>query len=101
MRSPDQIGITWEENQLLMQKLRDKAALENRRQQNIYEVGDKVFYTGRANDNDLYTIKETYTGHDFVVGDNGADKNFWTLFLEEIRHATDSEIEAGKRLEVD
>lgn len=74
--------------------------LEYRRQHNIFEVGDKVFYTGRANDNDLYTIKEIYIGHDFVVGDNGADKNFWTLFLEEIRHATDEEIKAGKRLEV-
>ena len=100
MRSPDQIGITWEENQLLMQQLKEKAALEYRRQHNIFEVGDKVFYTGRANDNDLYTIKEIYVGHDFVVGDNGADKNFWTLFLEEIRHATDEEIKAGKRLEV-
>ena len=74
--------------------------LEHRRQHNIFEVGDKVFYTGRANDNDLYTIKEIYIGHDFIVGDNGADKNFWTLFLEEIRHATDEEIKAGKRLEV-
>ena len=78
----------------------DRLLLEYRRQHNIFEVEDKVFYTGRANDNDLYTIKEIYVGHDFVVGDNGADKNFWTLFLEEIRHATDAEIKAGKRLEV-
>ena len=44
MRSPDQIGITWEENQLLMQQLREKAALEHRRQHNIFEVGDKVVF---------------------------------------------------------
>lgn len=40
MRSPDQIGITWEENQLLMQQLKEKAALEYRRQHNIFEAGD-------------------------------------------------------------
>ena len=76
------------------------ALLEYRRQHNIFEVGDKVVYTGRANDNDLYTVKEIYTGNDFVFGDNGADKNFWILFLGEIRHATDEEIKAGKRLGV-
>ena len=42
MRSPDQIGITWEENQLLMQQLKEKAALEYRRQHNIFEA---VSYT--------------------------------------------------------
>ena len=46
MRSPDQIGITWEENQLLMQQLREKAALENRRQHNIFEPDDYIIHDG-------------------------------------------------------
>jgi len=76
----------------------DDELLEYRRKHNIFEVRDRVFYTGRANDNDLYTLKEIYSGHDFVVGSNGADKDFWTLFISEIRHATDEEIKAGRRL---
>ncbi|WP_151777181.1 hypothetical protein [Acinetobacter brisouii] len=76
----------------------EKALLQYRREHGVFEVGDKVFYTGRANDNDLYTLKETYDGHNFVVGSNGTDKDFWTLFIEEICHATDEEIKAGHRL---
>lgn len=78
----------------------NNALLQYRREHGIYEVGDFVFYTGRANDADLYCLKEVYNEHSFAVGSNGADKDFWTLFLEEIRHATDAEIEAGNRLEV-
>ena len=76
----------------------ESALLEYRREHNIYEVGDLVFYTGRANDADMYRLKEVYKEHSFAVGSNGADKDFWTLFIEEIRHATDAEIQAGHRL---
>jgi hypothetical protein len=79
-------------------RLLEVALLAYRRKHGIFEVGDKVFYIGRANDNDLYTLKETYDGHNFVVGSNGTDKDFWTLFIEEICHATDEEIKAGHRL---
>ena len=82
MRSPDQIGITWEENQLLMQQLRDKAALENRRQHNIFEVGDRFVIDG------LFGV--------FYANDG----NIPYLDYNKIRHATDAEIAAGKRLEV-
>ena len=87
MRSPDQIGITWEENQLLMQQLREKAALEHRRQHNIFEVGDKVAWINSIAPNDprLFEIEENL----------GEKPDTWSL-----RHATDEEIKAGKRLEV-
>ena len=77
-----------------------KALLQHRRVHGIFEVGDWVFYTGRANDADMYRLKEVYKEHGFVVGSNGTDKDFWTLFIEEIRHATDEEIKANERLEV-
>ncbi|WP_218209116.1 hypothetical protein [Acinetobacter sp. F9] len=83
MRSPDQIGISWEENQLLMQQLREKAALENRRQHNIFEVGDRFVIDG------LFGV--------FYANDG----NIPYLDYNKIRHATDAEIKAGKRLEVD
>ena len=93
MRSPDHIGITWEENQLLMQQLRDKAALENRRQHNIFEVGDKV--VSKENNEFVYTV---------ITVDGGLGRLKNILFdhvypLHNFRHATDAEIKAGKRLE--
>ena len=96
MRSPDQIGITWEENQLLMQQLREKAALGNRRQHNIFEVGDSfVNYADDA----IYTAL-SIDQNNRMHGKSG-DKNVWTYFGRfGLRHATDEEIKAGKRLEV-
>ena len=88
MRSPDQIGITWEENQLLMQQLREKAALENRRQHNIFEVGDKVVIKAEPfwpEDYIIQTVRQEHIGKWYMAA--------W-------KHATDAEIKAGKRLEV-
>lgn len=82
MRSPDQIGISWEENQLLMQQLREKAALEYRRQHNIFEEGDWVIIPSRGNG--IFQVSRLLCRSD----------------VQEIIHATDAEIEAGKRLEV-
>ena len=99
MRSPDQIGITWEENQLLMQQLREKAALEHRRQHNIFEVGDKVVFRkcsgiGGATDAiDLMTVKS-------IDAFGVRMTNSLCPWAIQIRHATDEEIKAGKRLEV-
>ncbi|WP_180182844.1 hypothetical protein [Acinetobacter sp. YH01020] len=94
MRSPDQIGISWEENQLLMQQLREKAALENRRQYNIFEVGDFIFHPMFSA---LFEIKRF--AEKYVVASTkwGYEEK---LLIELISHATDEEIKAGKRLEV-
>lgn len=93
MRSPDQIGISWEENQLLMQQLREKAALENRRQHNIFEVGDKVVYVDDFMPDSVSVVSEV---NDRVwLNDNNA-----VCIKEMIKHAEDEEIKAGKRLEV-
>ena len=99
MRSPDQIGITWEENQLLMQQLREKAALEHRRQHKIFEVGDKVVFRecsgiGGASDAiDLMTVKS-------IDAFGVRMTNSLCPWAIQIRHATDEEIKAGKRLKV-
>ena len=93
--SPDQIGISWEENQLLMQQLREKAALENRRQHNIFEVGDKVIGSKLFDDRIFefqYYLPELSMA---VISKDGA-----AIGLNQLRHATDAEIKAGKRLEV-
>lgn len=87
MRSPDQIGITWEENQLLMQQLKEKAALEYRRQHNIFEAGDWII---------IDSYKPEYQFYQITKDDIGSH---W-INLVEFRHATDAEIKAGKRLEV-
>ena len=96
MRSPDQIGISWEENQLLMQQLREKAALENRRQHNIYEVGDDVVLSD-GNCTLMYKLHERIGKYVYLKRPSGREYDF---NIDQIRHATDEEIKAGKRLEV-
>ena len=88
MRSPDQIGITWEENQLLMQQLREKAALKHRRQHNIFEVGDKVVIKA-----------EPFWPEDYIIQTVGQE-HIGKWYMAAWKHATDAEIKAGKRLEV-
>lgn len=72
--------------------------LEHRRQRNIFEVGDYVLRKdGFANVLKITAIDE---GHaDLIRKVDGEPR--WSRFkLADIRHATDDEIKAGKRLEV-
>ena len=96
MRSPDQIGITWEENQLLMQQLREKAALEHRRQHNIFEPDDYIIHDGELKVFAMWSSAVescAYIGYAYAENGEMAHK-------DEFRHATDEEIKAGKRLEM-
>ena len=79
--------------------------LEYRRQHNIYEVGDKVVIESYRNTYiscgrpSQYSIGDLMVIHNLdgnVISDN--DYNF--IDYRDVRHATDAEIEAGKRLEV-
>lgn len=97
MKSPDQIGITWEENQLLMQQLRDKAALENRRQHNIFESGDPVVSRCADKETRIFTYQETIGKNIIAKCKKGKGYCYPKKWFS---HATDAEIEAGKRLEV-
>ncbi len=101
MRSPDQIGITWEENQLLMQQLKEKAALEYRRQHNIFEVGDWAFTNNEDFSEEPCQLIEDM-GYDFRYETKSGRWGFIVKsFLPKAwRHAKDEEIEANKRLEV-
>ena len=74
----------------------NKANLEYRRQHNIFEVGDSfVNYADDA----IYTAL-SIDQNNRMHGKSG-DKNVWTYFGRfGLRHATDEEIKAGKRLEV-
>ncbi|MDU4032438.1 hypothetical protein [Acinetobacter sp.] len=68
----------------------EAALLEYRRQHNIFEVGDKV-------------IHETYAVHEIMdISPDGFCElsNFAYVHFSKLKHATDAEIEAGKRLEV-
>ena len=102
MRSPDQIGITWEENQLLMRQLREKAALEHRRQHNIFEVGDSILPISNHSDQVHFLSAWYIENLDFRYTTNSGS---WGIIVKSLmggawRHATDEEIKAGKRLEV-
>ena len=74
----------------------DRLLLEYRRQHNIFEVGDSfVNYADDA----IYTAL-SIDQNNRMHGKSG-DKNVWTYFGRfGLRHATDEEIKAGKRLEV-
>ena len=68
--------------------------LEYRRQHNIFEVGDKVVHPKFSNLN-IYEICEI-KGDLFTVFYDRKSHSF----KSDVRHATDEEIKAGKRLEV-
>lgn len=76
-------------------KLND-ALLEYRRQHNIYEVGDKVVLSG-GNCTLMYKLHERIGKYVYLKRPSGREYEF---HIDDIRHATDEEIEAGKRLEV-
>ena len=71
-----------------------KALLQYRRQHNIFEVGDKVVHHKFSNMK-IYEICEI-SGDLFTVFYDRKSHSFKT----DVRHATDAEIAAGKRLEV-
>ena len=77
----------------------NKANLEYRRQHNIFEAGDKVVFRecsgiGGASDAiDLMTVKS-------IDAFGVRMTNSLCPWAIQIRHATDEEIKAGKRLEV-
>ena len=73
------------------------ALLEYRRANNIFEVGDKVVYKGEAGLNGLFEIERlTKTGKPKTVKTERFG-NFPCRYCE-VQHATDSEIQAGRRL---
>jgi hypothetical protein len=70
-------GEEWGFDEFLNEKL-----LEYRRQHNIFEVGDAMIIPSRGNG--IFYFNALFSDSD----------------IAEARHATDAEIEAGKRLEV-
>ncbi|KJV46102.1 hypothetical protein VH96_01425 [Acinetobacter indicus] len=76
-----------------------QALLEYRRQHNIFEVGDKVVFEAHFCDEHKGSGcgEITYCTKDKRVFEID---NYYLVSLDEIRHATDEEIKAGKRLEV-
>ena len=72
-----------------------KALLEYRRQHNIFEENDKIVFVDNFMHDELMVVAWTRKGE--VWMDEGAKR---CTDLSMIRHATDEEIKAGKRLEV-
>lgn len=72
----------------------EKALLEYRRQHNIFEVGDKVIKTHPKN-TILWPVLGVYKN-----GGVWLDYKGFCWKPPSVRHATDAEIKAGKRLEV-
>lgn len=68
------------------------AMLEYRRQHNIFEVLDLIMY-----ENKLYEIKYIYHAEKARIIDGLQGRTVYD-FPRGIRHATDAEIKAGKRL---
>ncbi|MEX5380572.1 hypothetical protein [Acinetobacter towneri] len=75
----------------------DAALLEYRRQHNIFEVGDLVIDTNYK-DSDIQEIKSVNGNRIEVFHKNKS--YYFATFIFSFRHATDAEIKAGKRLEV-
>ena len=74
--------------------------LKYRRQHNIFEVGDKVVFSDILN-SCVVTFESTETDPMQIVWLTYPDGTAGYVFhLNKIKHATDEEIKAGKRLEV-
>ncbi|QGM27351.1 hypothetical protein [Acinetobacter towneri] len=77
----------------------DRLLLEYRRQHNIFEKGDWVVNIKTGAFGDFIKYADTNKGHKHCFVDIGLCDV--TLFcVKNTRHATDAEIKAGKRLEV-
>lgn len=70
----------------------EKALLEYRRQHNIFEVEDKVVFINQNMSSSIKTIKE-------ILNDTHVSFNFHGFHVKLIRHTTDAEIKAGRRLQ--
>ena len=79
-----------------------KALLQHRRQHNIFEVGDSVLPISNYSDQ-VHFLADWYIENlDFRYTTNSGS---WGIIVKSLmdgawRHATDEEIKAGKRLEV-
>ena len=89
---PDNITVVRPTNERL--RAIEVAILEYRRQHNIFEVGDKVVHHKFSNMK-IYEVCEI-SGDLLTVFYDRKTHSFKT----DVRHATDAEIKAGKRLEV-
>lgn len=85
-----------EDNDLVTQEQINRALLEYRRQHKIYEVGDKVVLISMS-DNEVFEYTEYSKGLDLHFFES--EHNYGHAKLSNIRHATDAEIQAGKRLD--
>ena len=86
----------FKENVAMTGNKRDKLEvelLEYRRQHNIFEENDKIVFVDNFMHGELMTVAWTRKGE--VWMDEGAKR---CTDLSMIRHATDAEIKAGKRL---
>jgi len=76
----------------------DKQLLEYRRQHNIFEVGDKVVLKRPDQFSEIYTYDAYSEKMDLHFFESESD--YGHVALDRVRHATDAEIKAGRRLEV-
>ena len=80
--------------------------LEYRRQHNIFEVGDKVVIEAYRNTYISCGRPSQYSIGDLMVirdldGNVISDDDYNFIDYRDVRHATDAEIKAGKRLEIE
>lgn len=73
------------------------ALLEYRRAHNIFEVGDQIAYLPKCapEHNDIYEVREVHQSWCLVVLGNMDHRAIYT----NIRHTTDAEIKANRRLD--
>ncbi len=76
----------------------EKALLEYRRANSIFEVGDKVVHFFESDE--IFEIKSIKGDYFIIEGNRNTLIGISFLFDKTCRHATDAEIKAGKRLEV-
>lgn len=72
----------------------EKALLEHRRANNIFEVGDKVVF--KEKHNEVFSYSHYSDGLDLHFFES--EFNYGHMDINKVRHATDAEIASGHRL---
>ena len=101
LESCKQDAYSW--SRMIQSESIKNALLEYRRQHNIFEVGDLVVDATDCHSNDLITVK-SISGNLLVCESDNLNASYALSGKHNpsfyVRHATDEEIKAGKRLEM-
>ncbi|EIM39996.1 hypothetical protein HADU_04038 [Acinetobacter sp. HA] len=90
----DEVGIYHPSSGWIVHEDLVKELLEYRRENNIYELGDKIVFIDKFMHDEVMTVSD---GNNVALWMDNDTKH---AVIEMVRHATDAEIDANRRLDL-